>query len=81
MGAGVAPSLSPWCGKKDVPTGVNLNQYAGSGSFIRWHSDNEPLFGPQNLPHCQFEFRKFCGVHGASSRVAQFSLFDSAGPW
>ena len=42
--------LSPWCGKKDVPTGVILNQYAGSGSFIRWHSDNEPLFGPQNLP-------------------------------
>ena len=46
----VAPFLSPWCGKKDVPTGVNLNQYAGSGSFIRWHSDNEPLFGPRNLP-------------------------------
>ena len=21
-----------------------------TGSFIRWHSDNEPLFGPQNLP-------------------------------
>ena len=31
----VAPFLSPWCGKKDVPTVVNLNQYAGSGSFIR----------------------------------------------
>ena len=46
----VAPFLSPWCGKKDVPTGVNLNQYACSGSFNRWHSDNEPLFGPQNLP-------------------------------
>ena len=29
---------------------MNLNQYAGPGSFIRWHSDNEPLFGPQNLP-------------------------------
>ena len=46
----VAPFLSPWCVKKDVPTGVNLNQYASSGSFIRWHSDNESLFGPQNLP-------------------------------
>ena len=46
----VAPFLSPWCDKKDVPTGVNLNQYAGSGSFIRGSSDNEPLFGPQNLP-------------------------------
>ena len=29
---------------------MNLNQYAGSGSSILWHSDNEPLFGPQNLP-------------------------------
>ena len=46
----VAPFLSPWCGKKDVPTGVNLNQYAGAESLIRRHSDNEPLFGPQNSP-------------------------------
>ena len=46
----VVPFLSPWCGKKDVPTGVNLNQYAGQGSFIRWHGDNEPLYGPQNSP-------------------------------
>ena len=45
----VAPFLSPWCGKKDVPTVVNLNQYGGPESFVRWHSDNEPLFGPQNL--------------------------------
>ena len=29
---------------------MNLNQYAGPGSLIRWHSDNEPLFGPQNSP-------------------------------
>ena len=33
-----------------VPTGVNLNRYSGPGSFIRWHSDNEPLFGPQYSP-------------------------------
>ena len=33
-----------------MPTGVNLKQYAGLGSHIRWHSDNEPLFGPQNSP-------------------------------
>ena len=33
-----------------MPTGVNLNQYAGSGALIRWHSDNEPLFSPQNSP-------------------------------
>ena len=29
---------------------MHLNQYAGPGSFIRWHSDNEPLFGPQYAP-------------------------------
>ena len=46
-GAGSRPL---WCDKKDVPTGVNLNQYAGPGSLIRWHSENEPLFGPQNSP-------------------------------
>ena len=49
-GSRVAPFFSPWCGKKDVPTGLNLNQFAGPGSLVRWHSDNEPLFGPQNSP-------------------------------
>ena len=46
----VAPLLSPWCGRRELPTGVNLNQYSGPSSCIRWHSDNEPLFGPQNSP-------------------------------
>ena len=46
----VAPLLSPWCAKREVPTGVNLNRYSGPSSYIRWHSDNEPLFGPQNAP-------------------------------
>ena len=46
----VAPLLSPWCGRRDSPTGVNLNRYSGPSSCIRWHSDNEPLFGPQNSP-------------------------------
>ena len=46
----VAPLLSPWCGKRELPTGVNLNRYSGPSSCIRWHSDNEPLFGPQNSP-------------------------------
>ena len=32
------------------PSGVNLNQYAVCGSFIRWHSDNEPLFGKREDP-------------------------------
>ena len=30
--------------------GVNLNRYSGSDSCIRWHSDNESLFGPQCQP-------------------------------
>ena len=30
-----------------MPTGVNLNKYAGPGSLIRWL---EFLFGPQNSP-------------------------------
>ena len=29
---------------------MNLNQYSGPRSLIRWHSDNEPLYGPQNSP-------------------------------
>ena len=79
----VAPFLSPLSGKKDVPTGVNLNQYAGRGSLIRWHSDNEPLFGPQNSPKlivssCLGNSVEFMV---ASSRAGQSSLFDSAGPW
>ena len=46
----VASLLSPWCAKGEVPTGVNQNGHASSGSYIPWHCDNEPLFGPQNSP-------------------------------
>ena len=46
----VAPLLSPWCARGNVPTGVNLNRYSCSGSCIPWHSDTEFLFGPQNQP-------------------------------
>ena len=41
----VASLLTPWCAIGEVPTGVNLNGYAGNGSFIPWHCDNERLFG------------------------------------
>ena len=41
----VASLLTPWCAKGEMPTGVNLNRYAGNGSFIPWHCDNERLFG------------------------------------
>ena len=43
---GEAPLLPPWCARVNVPMGVNLNRYSGSGSCIPWHSDNESLFGP-----------------------------------
>ena len=33
-----------------MPTGVNLNQYAGPGSCIPWQNNEESLFGPQNQP-------------------------------
>ena len=41
----VASLLTHWCAKGEVPTGVNLNRYAGDGSCIPWHCDNERLFG------------------------------------
>ena len=41
----VASLLTPWCAKGEVPTGVNLNRYAGDGSCIPLHCDNERLFG------------------------------------
>ena len=34
----------------NMATGVNLIRYAGPRSCIRWHSDNESLFGPENEP-------------------------------
>ena len=46
----VAPLLPPWCGKKDVPTEVNLNHHGSPGSCTPWHSDNESLFGHRIEP-------------------------------
>ena len=46
----VASLLTPWCAKGEVPTGVNLNRYAGDGSCIPWHCDNERLFGSPSEP-------------------------------
>ena len=41
----IAPHMAPWCAVGDVPTCANLNYYGGSGSCVRWHSDDEVLFG------------------------------------
>ena len=43
----VAPLMAPWCADGEMPTCANLNLYEGSGSRVRWHSDNEGLFGRQ----------------------------------
>ena len=49
-GAGSHPSCHLGVQEGMCQQGVNLNQYAGPGSHIRWHSDDEPLFGPQYSP-------------------------------
>ena len=46
----VASLLTPWCAEGEVPTGVNLNRYAGKGSRTPWHRDNECLFGHPSEP-------------------------------
>ena len=46
----VVPLLTPWCSERELPSGVNLNWYAGCGSYIPWHGDNEALFGDQSDP-------------------------------
>ena len=78
----VAPLLSPWCARGNVPTGVNLNRYSGSRSCIPWHSDNESLFEPPNQPKLivsmSLGHSVVFQVRHASCDVA---LFDHAGPW
>ena len=49
-GAGSHTSCLHGVHQEEVPTGVNLNGYAGSRSHIPWHSDNWPMFGPQISP-------------------------------
>ena len=38
--------MKPWCAdEEEVPTAANLNLYRGRDSRVRWHCDDEPLFG------------------------------------
>ena len=39
--------MAPWCADGGTPTCANLNYYGSSGSCVRWHSDDEVLFGGQ----------------------------------
>ena len=53
----IAPLMKPWCAEGEVPTAANLNLYRGWKSCVRWHSDDEPLFGGLDLEaHCFGEF-------------------------
>ena len=56
MGQGRTPLVTFGVQEGMCQRGVNLNQYAGSGSIIRWHSDDEPLFGPQYSPQLIVSF-------------------------
>ena len=37
--------MALWCADGEMPTCANLNYYGGPGSCVRWHSDDEVLFG------------------------------------
>ena len=39
--------MAPWCAEENVPTSANLNYYGCSRSCVRWHRDDEALFGGQ----------------------------------
>ena len=68
----VALLLSPWCARGNMPTGVNLNRYAGPGSLIRWHRTSL-CSAPQN--HCQVEFRGILlSSRCVAARRARFPL-------
>ena len=41
----IAPLMKPWCAEGELPTAANLNLYRGRDSCVRWHCDDEPLFG------------------------------------
>ena len=68
MGQGRTSLVTLVC-KGEYASGVNLNRYASPRSRIRWHSDNEPLFGPQNSP-------KLIEVRRASSDVPSSITLD-----
>ena len=43
----LAPLMTPWCAKGEMPSAANLNLYGGQESHVAWHCDDEPLFGRQ----------------------------------
>ena len=82
-GAGSRPSCHLGVVRRELPTGVNLNRYSGPSSFIRWHSDNEPLFGPQNAPKLIVSMSLGNSVDFKVRRRGQGKVpsLITAGPW
>ena len=37
--------MRPWCDEGAEPSSVKVDLYGDSQSQVRWHSDDEPLFG------------------------------------
>ena len=46
----VAPLMGPWCSDRQVPSSAKINLYRGTGSRVRWHRDDECLFGDKGVP-------------------------------
>ena len=80
-GAGVASFLTPWFAEGEVPTGVNLNRYAGKGSRIPRLCDHEHLFGHPNEPKVIVSTSLGHSVLFTSSRAGEYTLSNSVGSW
>ena len=51
----IAPLMKPWCAEGEVPTAANVNLHRRGNSRVRWHCDDEPLFGNVVMPSSLFQ--------------------------
>ena len=70
--------MAPWCAVGDVPTCANLNYYGGSGSCVRWHSDDEVLFGGRGesklIVSVSLDFLRSSGGNLGLVRIVKLTL-------
>ena len=45
----IGPLIRPWCNDWEEPTAVNVHLYRDPHSCVRWHSDDESLFGGKGV--------------------------------
>ena len=62
--------MKPWCAEGEVPTAANLNLERGRDSCVRWHCDDEPLFGWEG----GWDFEASCFSELLVSSVLQMEL-------